>query len=124
MNFQHQNTLSTNLTLVAKYAIDLSPLRKSADFRKLWSAELISYFGTMFTYVAVPFQIKELTNSYVAVAISGLVEIVPLVIFGLYGGVLADAIDRKKLIWITEFLSLLFTGILLINPCAPPPALF
>jgi len=68
---------------VAKYAIDLSPLRKSADFRKLWSAELISYFGTMFTYVAVPFQIKELTNSYVAVAISGLVEIVPLVIFGL-----------------------------------------
>ena len=64
----------------------------------------------MFTYVAVPFQIKELTNSYVAVAMSGLIEIVPLVIFGLYGGVLADAIDRKKLIWITEALSLLFNG--------------
>jgi len=108
---------------VAKYAIDLSPLRKSADFRYLWSAGLISYFGTMITYVAVPFQIKELTNSYVAVAISGLVEIVPLVIFGLYGGVLADAIDRKKLIWITEFLSLFFTGILLINSLRSTPSI-
>ena len=123
VNFQRRSILSTNLTLVAKYAIDLSPLRKSADFRRLWSAELISYFGSMFTYVAVPFQIKELTNSYVAVAISGLVEIVPLIIFGLYGGVLADAIDRKKLIWITEFLSLLFTGILLINSLLSSPSI-
>ena len=122
-NFQRQSTLSTNLTLVAKYAIDISPLRKSADFRYLWTAGLISYFGTMFTYVAVPFQIKELTNSYVAVAISGLVEIVPLVIFGLYGGVLADAIDRKKLIWITEFLSLLLTGVLLINSLLSSPSI-
>ena len=77
----------------------------------------------MITYVAVPFQIKELTGSYVAVAISGLVEIVPLVIFGLYGGVLADALDRKKLIWVTEFLSLLFTAILLINSMMDSPNL-
>ena len=77
----------------------------------------------MITYVAVPFQIKELTDSYVAVAISGLVEIVPLVIFGLYGGVLADALDRKKLIWVTEALSLLFTGMLLINSMMDSPNL-
>jgi MFS family permease len=108
---------------VAKYAIDLSPLRKSRDFRNLWAAGLISYFGSMITYVAVPFQIKELTHSYVAVAISGLIEIIPLVIFGLYGGVLADAIDRKKLIWITEALSLLFTGILLVNALLDSPSI-
>jgi MFS family permease len=108
---------------VAKYAIDLSPLRKSADFRNLWAAGLISYFGSMITYVAVPFQIKELTNSYVAVALSGLIEIIPLVIFGLYGGVLADAIDRKKLIWVTEALSLIFTGLLLINSLASSPSI-
>ena len=108
---------------MAKYAIDLSPLRKSADFRNLWAAGLISYFGSMITYVAVPFQIKELTNSYVAVAISGLIEIVPLVIFGLYGGVLADAIDRKKLIWTTEALSLIFTGLLLINSLVDSPSI-
>ena len=77
----------------------------------------------MITYVAVPFQIKELTNSYVAVALSGLIEIIPLVIFGLYGGVLADAIDRKKLIWITEALSLIFTGLLLINSLLSSPSI-
>ena len=77
----------------------------------------------MITYVAVPFQIKELTNSYVAVAISGLIEIVPLVIFGLYGGVLADAIDRKKLIWTTEALSLIFTSLLLINSLNDSPSI-
>ena len=108
---------------MAKFAIDLAPLRKSKDFSLLWAAGLISYFGSMITYVAVPFQIKELTDSYVAVAISGLVEIVPLVIFGLYGGVLADALDRKKLIWVTEALSLLFTGMLLINSMMDSPNL-
>jgi len=77
----------------------------------------------MITYVAVPFQIKELTHSYVSVAISGLVQIVPLVIFGLYGGVLADALDRKKLIWVTEALSLVFTGALLINSLLDSPNL-
>lgn len=108
---------------MANFAIDLAPLRKSKDFSLLWAAGLISYFGSMITYVAVPFQIKELTGSYVAVAISGLVEIVPLVIFGLYGGVLADALDRKKLIWVTEALSLLFTGMLLINSMMDSPNL-
>ena len=108
---------------MASFVIDLAPLKKSRDFSLLWAAGLISYFGSMITYVAVPFQIKELTGSYVAVAISGLVEIVPLIIFGLYGGVLADAIDRKKLIWVTELLSLLFTGILLINSMMDSPNL-
>lgn len=56
----------------------------------------------MITYVAVPFQIKEMTHSYLAVGISGSVELIPLIIFGLYGGVLADAIDRKKILWMTE----------------------
>jgi MFS family permease len=108
---------------VANFVIDLAPLRKSKDFSLLWTAGLISYFGSMITYVAVPFQVKELTGSYVAVAISGLVEIVPLIIFGLYGGVLADALDRKKLIWVTELLSLLFTAILLINSMMDSPSL-
>lgn len=77
----------------------------------------------MITYVAVPFQIKQLTHSYVAVAVSGLIEIVPLVIFGLYGGVLADSLDRKKLIWTTEALSLIFTGALLVNSLLDSPSL-
>ena len=77
----------------------------------------------MITYVAVPFQIKEMTHSYIAVGLSGLVEILPLIIFGLYGGVLADAVDRKKMVWATEAASLILTSILLINALLPEPHL-
>ena len=78
----------------ARFAIDITPLKKYPDFRNLWASGLVTYLGSMITYVAVPFQIKEMTNSYIAVGISGLVEIVPLILFGLYGGVLADYVDR------------------------------
>ena len=108
---------------MARIAIDLSPLKKSRDFRNLWAAGLITYMGSMITYVAVPFQIKEMTHSYVAVALSAVVEIIPLIIFGLYGGVLADYIDRKKMVWATEAASLILTSILLINALLPQPNL-
>ena len=77
----------------------------------------------MFTYVALPFQVKELTNSFLAVGLIGLVEIIPLVVFGLYGGVLADHMDRKKMIWATEFAALFLSAILLINALLPEPKL-
>lgn len=105
-----------------KYAIDLSPLKKYRDFRLLWSAGLFSYFGSMITFVALPFQIKELTNSYWAVGLIGAVEIIPLTIFGLYGGVLADYVDRKKMIWLTEFGTLIATAILFLNSLREKPS--
>ena len=73
--------------------------------------------------VALPFQIKELTNSYLAVGAIGAVELIPLIIFGLYGGVLADRYDRKKLIWVSEFGSMVLTTALLINSILPQPSL-
>ena len=100
-------------------AIDLTPFRKYRDFRYLWTSGLISNLGSMITYVAIPFQVKELTNSYLAVGISGLVELVPLIVFGLYGGVLADAIDRKKMIWLTEAAAAILSLILLLNALSP-----
>lgn len=107
----------------SRFAIDLTPLKKYPDFRNLWAAGLITYMGSMITYVAVPFQIKEMTNSYIAVGLSGVVEIVPLILFGLYGGVLADYVDRKKMVWVTEFVSLLLVAILLVNSFLPDPNL-
>jgi len=100
---------------VAKLAIDLTPLKKYRDFRNLWTAGLISYLGSMITYVALPFQLKEITHSYVAVGLLGVIEIVPLIIFGLYGGVLADSVDRKKMVWATEAGALLLVLFLLSN---------
>ena len=73
--------------------------------------------------VALPYQIKELTNSYLAVGAIGAVELIPLIIFGLYGGVLADRYDRKKLIWISELGSALLTTALLLNSLLPNPSL-
>ena len=105
-----------------KYAIDLTPLKNYRDFRLLWSAGLFSYFGSMITFVALPFQIKELTNSYWAVGLIGAVEIIPLTIFGLYGGVLADYVDRKKMIWLTEFGTLIATAILFLNSLREKPS--
>ena len=60
------------------------------------SAGAVSYLGSMITYVALPFQVKELTDSYVLSALLGVVELVPLIVFGLWGGALADAIDRRR----------------------------
>ncbi len=75
----------------------------------------------MVTYVAIPFQIKELPNSYVAVGIVGAIEIIPLILFGLYGGVLADYVDRKKMVWATEAAALVLSGILLLNSLSSEP---
>ena len=100
---------------MAKHSIDLTPLKKYPDFRNLWAAGLISYLGSMITYVAIPFQIKELTNSYLAVGIVGVIELVPLIVFGLYGGVLADSVNRKKMVWATEAGAMLLVALLLAN---------
>jgi len=107
----------------ANLAIDFSPLKKYPDFRRLWLSGFISYFGTMITMVALPYQIKELTNSYLAVGAIGAVELIPLIIFGLYGGVLADRYDRKKLIWFSEFGSMMLTTALLANSLLAKPNL-
>lgn len=77
---------------------DLSPWRASADFRRLWVSGLITNFGSFLTVVALPVQMKALTGSAAAVGAIGAVELVPLIVCGLYGGALADALDKRKLI--------------------------
>ncbi len=109
--------------MLKRLAVDITPLRKYPDFRLLWSSGLISYLGSMVTYVALPFQIKLLTNSYIAVGAIGAVELIPLIIFGLYGGVLADRVDRKKMIIITEFSCMLMVGTLFLNSQLEKPHL-
>ena len=111
------------MSLGKHLTIDFSPMKKYRDFRLLWSAGFISNFGSQITYVALPFQIKLLTNSYLAVGAMGAVEIIPLIIFGLYGGVLADRVDRKKMIWVTELGAMAMTGILLGNSLLHKPHL-
>ncbi|WP_374230852.1 MFS transporter [Streptomyces sp. UNOC14_S4] len=103
---------------------DLTPWRASADFRRMWLAGLVTVFGTFLTFVAVPLQLKELTGSALAVGAVGAVELVPLIVFGLYGGALADAMDRRKLILWTEAGLGLLSAILLLNTLLPEPMIW
>ncbi|WP_369246158.1 MFS transporter [Streptomyces sp. R41] len=103
---------------------DLAPWRASADFRRLWAAGLITNFGSFLTFVALPVQMKVLTGSAVAVGAIGAVELVPLVVFGLYGGALADALDKRKLIVYTEAGQGVLCAGLLVNALVPRPAVW
>ncbi|MEU8852953.1 MFS transporter [Streptomyces sp. NPDC048564] len=103
---------------------DLAPWRASVDFRRLWLAGLVSYFGSFLTFVALPVQIKELTGSAAAVGAIGAVELVPLIAFGLYGGALADALDKRKLIVWTEAGQAVLSAVLLVNALLPSPAIW
>jgi MFS family permease len=79
----------------------LSPLRHR-DFRLFWLGLLLSSAGTQFTQVAMAWQIYELTDSPLQIGMIGLVRAVPQMIVLLFGGLLADAIDRRKLMMITQ----------------------
>ncbi|MEU6354332.1 MFS transporter [Streptomyces sp. NPDC047072] len=103
---------------------DLTPWRASRDFRRLWVSGLISNFGSFLTFVALPVQLKELTGSAAAVGAIGAVELVPLLVFGLYGGALADAWDKRKLILWTEAGQGLLSAALLANALFPTPAVW
>src|SRR5262249_40389770 len=77
---------------------DVAPLRTSRDFRLLFASRTVTLFGSQATEVALLVQARQLTGSAVAVGLLGAVELVPLVVFGLYGGALADRLDRRRLI--------------------------
>lgn len=99
--------------------IDLTPLRTSRDFRLLFSAGTVFYLGAMVTYVAIPFQLYDLTGSNAVVGAIGAVELVPLVVFGLYGGALADHVDRRRLLVGAGLAQAVLTGVLLVNTVVP-----
>lgn len=79
--------------------LNLAPLRHH-DYRLLYIGQSVSMFGSMITYVAVPYQVFEITKSSFAVGMLGAAQLIPLLLFALWGGAYADAVDRRKLlIW-------------------------
>lgn len=103
--------------------LDLTPLRESRDFRLLFVAGTVFYLGGMVSYVAIPFQIYTLTGSNFAVGAVGLVELVPLIVFGLYGGALADHVDRRRLLIWTGVAQASFTAVLAVNAFRDDPSI-
>ncbi len=80
----------------------MEPLRTSREYRLLWSGQLVSQAGSALRFVAIPYQIYLLTESSLAVGLIGLFSVVPQIAFSLVGGVIADRMDRRRLLLITQ----------------------
>ncbi|MER7664789.1 MULTISPECIES: MFS transporter [unclassified Streptomyces] len=76
---------------------DLTPLRTSVHYRRLWFGNTISWIGQGMTTLAISLQVYDITHSTFAVGLVGLCSLVPLLAFGLYGGAIADTVDRRRL---------------------------
>ena len=83
-------------------ALDLTPLRRHRDFRLLFIGRMVSFFGSMITFVAVPYQVYQLSHSTLLVGTLGLVEVAALLVFAMLGGALADAADRRNMVLLSE----------------------
>ena len=81
---------------------DLRPLRRHRDYRLLTLGQSVSFFGSMVTYVAVPYQVYELTDSSLAVGMVGVVQMAAILALAFLGGALADAADRRRLVRLAE----------------------
>jgi len=89
---------------------DTRPLQVPA-YRRLWTANIATTIGAQLTVVAVPAQIYTLTGSSAYVGLTGLFGLVPLIIFGLYGGSIADSLD-KRLVLVGSTLGMILTAVM------------
>lgn len=97
-----------------RIAIDTAPLRHPA-YRRLFVGQGVSFVGFQVTAVAVPVQVYDISRSSFWVGVLGVVGLVPLVFFGLWGGAVADAVDRRKLLLVSSWLTWAVTLALLVQ---------
>jgi MFS family permease len=83
------------------WALDTTPLRIPA-YRRLFWGVAATMLGQQMTLVAVPFQVYALTGDSLMVGVTSIVALVPLIVFGLLGGAIADSMDRRRLMLITS----------------------
>ncbi|HSL34411.1 MAG TPA: MFS transporter [Candidatus Limnocylindrales bacterium] len=107
--------------------LDTAPLRHDRDFRWLWAGQAINGIGTQITRIALPYQVYVLTGSTLAIAALTLFQLVPILVFALGAGSVADAVDRRRLLLVTQ-LGLLACSAALVGlsllPTTPLVALF
>lgn len=103
--------------------IDLSPL-KFRNFRFLYLSQLISLLGSQMTMVTIPFQLYSLTQSTFQTGLVSAIELICLVCTALWGGVLADKLDRRTIIVRAEALMMLLTLVLAFNALSGSPQIW
>ena len=82
--------------------LDTTPLRRDRDYRWLWSGQVVNGIGNQITRIALPYQVYVLTGSTLAIAALTLFQLIPILLFALGAGSLADAVDRRRLLMATQ----------------------
>ncbi|MBV9488050.1 MAG: MFS transporter, partial [Frankiaceae bacterium] len=101
-----------------RIAADVTPLRESPEYRRWWAGYMVSNVGSQVTIVAAQLQVFRLTHSSFDVGITGLVTVIPLIVFGLLGGSIADAMDRRKLMLLTTSIDTVLAGLMWVQAAA------
>jgi MFS family permease len=101
--------------------IDITPLKVSRDYRLLFFGQLVSFFGSMMSFIILSWQMLQLTGSNEKVGYIYLAEFVPMVSLAFIGGALADSLDKRKMLRLTEIGQTFVTIILLFNSFLPNP---
>ncbi len=104
--------------------LDLSPLKTSRDYRLLFIGQLVSFFGSMMTFIVVPWQMYQLTGSSAMVGYIYLAEFVPMVVLAFAGGAMADFLDKRKMLRLTEFGQAAASAMLLVNSLLAEPRIW
>ncbi|MEO8291615.1 MAG: MFS transporter [Actinomycetota bacterium] len=112
------------LARIRRHALDLSPVRASRDFRLLFAGQALSELGSHITFVAVPFQVYEITGNTLAVGLIGLCELVPLLVLPILGGAIADAVERRRMLLVAHVLTALLSAALVANARLAHPRLW
>ena len=107
--------------ILSAFSLDLTPLKISRDYRLLVVSQTVSFFGSMMSFVVLPWQMYQLTKSSLAVGLLGVAEFVPIITMAFIGGALADYVDRRKMVLITEMLMALGSATLILNSLLPHP---
>ncbi|MGY1689107.1 MFS transporter [Geodermatophilus sp. SYSU D01105] len=100
------------------WAIDTTPLR-NPHYRRLFWGVAATMMGQQMTLVAVPYQVYDLTGSSLLVGVTSMVALVPLIVFGLLGGAIADAMDRRRLMLVTGAGSAVTSALLAVQALLP-----
>lgn len=103
------------------HAIDLTPLKVSADFRRLFIGQAISEFGSQITFVAVPLQVYLITGSTAMVGLLGLTEVLPLIVLPIVGGAIADVVERRRFLMLAQAATAVLSVALAVNAFLPDP---
>ena len=90
----------------------------------LFIGQGVSFLGSMVSYVALPYQAYHITHSSLIVGLLSLTELIPLLITAFVGGALADSVDRRRMVRVTESAMCLVTGGLVVNSLASRPHLW